>query len=162
MSLTLGKYGSQWHGDGADVHKEEQTIEKASDKPPVARHSVLLLVVVQSTQVDPQVAVDVADLAFQTSNTGGLHPLCSATVQRAAVVQKDVGMLRRGRRSNAVDTGRCWLSSWRRASFTMIRQVATRVCVQQFRHTENVCQTVGRQLQQSPVRIPIYLLNLTP
>ena len=96
VSSALGKDGRQRDGDGADVHEEEQSVEKSRHQPPVARHAVLPLGVVQPAQVDPQVAIDVADVAFETSAADRPQPgvACAqhgggATVQRAAVVEPD-------------------------------------------------------------------------
>jgi len=82
LGSSLGKDGSERDGDGADVHEEEETVEQTGDQSPVARHPVLPLGVVQPAQVDPQVgrcliqvdpqvAVDVADVAFETSSADG-------------------------------------------------------------------------------------------
>jgi len=66
VSLTLWKDGRQRYRHCADVHEEEESIEKSSDKSPVACYSVLLFGVIQPAEVDPQVATDVANVAFQT------------------------------------------------------------------------------------------------
>jgi len=65
-SSSLGKDGCQRYGDGADVHKEEETVEQASNQPPFTSYSILLLGVVQTSQVDPQITIDVSDVTFQT------------------------------------------------------------------------------------------------
>ena len=160
--LALGKDGCQWYGDCADVHEEEESVEKSSDKSPVSRYSVLSLGVVQSTEINSQVAMDICHVAFQTStcrsqSLRAMHQL-TATVQCAAVVDGEVAMWRRlGRRRSVMDNARRrWLRPllrlwWRwRARFIRTRQMATRVCIQKLGHAQNVRQTIDRQLQQLP------------